>query len=54
MIWGLMPSVLKPAFFASASMFVSKISSVFVIFPVKEISMKSLFFIMILGDDFGF
>jgi len=40
---GFMPSVLKPAAKASDLMFVSKISSVFVIFPVKDISMKSFF-----------
>lgn len=39
-------SVLKPACFASLSMFVSKISFVVGIFPVKEISMKSFLFIM--------
>ena len=44
---GFMLSVLKPAFSASALMFVSKISSVFVIFPVKDISMKSFFWIVI-------
>jgi hypothetical protein len=47
---GLISSVLKPAFSAAALMFVSKTSSVSVIFPVKDISMKSFLFIVIFVD----
>ena len=45
---GLIPSVLNPWAFASASIVVSKISFVSLIFPVKSISIKSDFFIVIL------
>ncbi len=44
---GLIPSVLKLADFASAFIFVSKISFVSVIFPVNSISMKSFLFIIV-------
>ena len=42
------------AFSASALMFVSKISSVFEIFPVNSISMKSFLFIMNFLSEEGF
>ena len=42
------------AFSASDLMFVSKISSVFVIFPVNSISMKSFLFIMKFWGEEGF
>jgi len=48
---GLMLSVLNPADFASASMFVSKISLVLVIFPMNWISMKSFFCIVMFVDE---
>ncbi len=47
-----MPSVLKPWDFASLSIVVSNISSVFAIFPVKSISMKSFFCIVMIGGKF--
>ena len=43
---GFMFLISNPAFSASAFMFVSKTSSVFVIFPVNSISTKSFFFII--------
>lgn len=44
---GLISLMSMPAFSASSLMFVSKISSVFVMLPVNSISMKSFFFIVI-------
>jgi len=45
---GFMSLMFSPAFSASAFMFVSKISSVFEIFPVNSISTKSFFFVVIM------